>query len=43
MDIEGETSGSFYENIGDVNGDGLIDMVITTENYHGPDGENHIL
>ena len=39
MDIEGETSGSFYENIGDVNGDGLIDMVITTENYHGPDGE----
>ena len=31
---DGDTGG-FYNNIGDFNGDGLIDFILPTENYHG--------
>ena len=38
MSIQGDLTG-YEHSAGDFNGDNLIDILIPTENYHGPDGQ----
>jgi hypothetical protein len=38
MNARGETA-DFGSTVGDINEDGLLDIVIVTENYHGPEGQ----
>ena len=38
MNARGETA-DFGSTAGDINEDGLLDLVIVTENYHGPEGQ----
>ena len=38
MNARGETA-DFGSTAGDINEDGLLDIVIVTENYHGPEGQ----
>jgi len=38
MSVQGDLTG-YEHSAGDFNGDNLIDILIPTENYHGPDGQ----